>query len=586
MPGLSSAATRLACALLRSSYLSATRKRPAKVSSTILRVLALSYHFPILHRFPSRRASFFPNRRCLRTFLIVGLALSAQGCLLGPNFKTPPAAVADKWIEEGNKSVDSGASEHRDWWTVFNDPVLTRLIQLAYERNLTLQTAGVRVLEARARLGIAIGEFYPQQQQGGASITYNRIPLSAPYNIITNTYWTDQFGAQVSWELDIWGKLRRAIESADASFLASVASYDDVLVTLAGDVASAYVRIRATEKQILIARDNVERQRTALKIATAKFKYGTVSRRDVYQAENVLGATEATIPQLNIQLAQAKNTLSVLLGMPPGPLDDLLAGSAGIPTAPAQVVVGIPADLLRRRPDLRRAELQAAAQSAQIGFAKADLFPSLSLLGNVGTLSTDIGSSSLRNVFTRDSLHYSVGPALQWNILNYGQITNNVRVQDAKFQQLLIDYQNAVLQAQQEVGDGIAAFIHSREQAAFLQQSVGAAEGALRIAVLQYRDGTADFTTVLTAEQNLYQAQNNFALATGSIALGLITTYRALGGGWQIREGRDFVPAAIQREMAERTNWGTLLTPDLLRPQAPGLPSSQDLGPSIRAPEW
>ena len=518
--------------------------------------------------------------------IFFGLTLLLQGCLLGPDFKTPPATVADKWLEQGNKSVDFAASEHRDWWAVFNDPTLTRLVQLAYQQNLTLRTAGVRVLEARARLGIAIGEFYPQQQQLGASITYNRIPISLPYNIVTNTYWADQFGAQAAWEIDIWGKLRRAIESADGAFLASVASYDDVLVTLVGDVATAYVQIRTTERQIAIAQDNITRQRTALKIAQAKFQYGTATRRDVYQAENVLGATEATIPQLNIQLAQAKNALSVLLGMPPAPLDDLLAGPADIPTAPEQITVGIPAELLRRRPDIRRAELQAAAQSAQIGVAKADLFPAFSLIGNVGTLATDISPNSLGDVFTRRSLHYSVGPAIQWNVLNYGQITNNVRVEDAKFQELLIDYQNTVLKAQKEVEDGIATFIYSRDQADYLERSVVAAEGALRIALLQYREGILDFTTVLTAEQNLYQAQNNLVLATGSIALGLITTYRALGGGWQIREGRDFVPAEIQREMAERTNWGTLLTPDLLRPDAPGLPSPADRAPPVRLPEW
>ena len=278
----------------------------------------------IFRQFPELRSrwrgSCFSNRRRLGelAFLTVGLMAITGGCMVGPNFKTPPAAVAGKWIEEGNKAVDSGAAEHRDWWTVFNDPALTRLVQLAYERNLTLQTAGVRVLEARARLGIAIGEFYPQQQQVGASLTYNRIPISLPYNFITNTYWADQFGAQAAWELDFWGKLRRAIESADGAFLASVANYDDVLVTLVGDVASAYVKIRTTERQIAIARDNIARQRTALKIASAKFQYGTASKRDVYQAENVLGATEAAIPQLNIQLAQAKNALSVLLGMPPG----------------------------------------------------------------------------------------------------------------------------------------------------------------------------------------------------------------------------------------------------------------------------
>jgi len=272
--------------------------------------------------------------------------------------------------------------------------------------------------------------------------------------------------------------------------------------------------------------------------------------------------------------------------MPPAPLDDLLTGSSDIPNAPEQVLVGIPADLLRRRPDVRRAELEAATQSAQIGAAKADLFPTLTLVGSVGTLATDISPNTLADVFTRGSLTYGAGPAVQWNILNYGQITNNVRVQDAKLQALLIEYQDAVLKAQQEVEDGIATFIHSRAQAEALKRSVAAGEGALQIAMLQYRQGIADFTTVLTAEQNLYQAQNSLALATGSIALGLIATYRALGGGWQIREGSDFVTAATQREMSERTNWGTLLTPDLLRPEAPGLPSPQDLGPVVRPPEW
>src|SRR5262247_1496126 len=409
------------------------------------------------------------NVRCLRFSLIIALVCFVQGCMLGPDFTTPPVTVADKWIETGNQSVDSTAADHRDWWAVFNDPRLTRLIQLAYQQNLTLQTAGVRVLEARARLGIAIGEFYPQQQQLGASLTYTRLPVSLPYNVITNTYWADQFGSQAAWEIDIWGKLRRAIESADGGFLASIATYDDVLVTLVGDVATAYVQIRTTERQIAIAGDNVERQRAALKIAQAKFRYGTATKRDVYQAENVLGATEATIPKFNMQLAQAKNALSVLLGMPPGPLDALLAGAAEIPTAPEQVMVGIPADLLRRRPDVRRAELQAAAQSAQIGVAKADLFPTLTLIGNLGISATDIGQSTLGDAFTAGSLHSNVGPAIQWNILNYGQITNNVRVQDAKFQELLIDYQNTVLKAQQEVEDGIATFIYSRDQVEFLQ---------------------------------------------------------------------------------------------------------------------
>ena len=515
-----------------------------------------------------------------RSSLIV-LALWLQGCTLGPDFKAPVAPVADQWLEQGSQTVDATTSARQNWWAVFNDPRLTRLIELAYQQNLSLRTAGVRVLEARARLGIAIGEFYPQQQLVGASLSKNRIPISQPFDVIANTYWSEQLGAQVAWELDVWGKLRRAIESADGAFLASVANYDDVLVTLVGDVASAYVQIRTTERQIAIARDNVERQQAALKIARAKFKYGTATKRDVYQAENVLGTTEAAIPKLTMQMAQAKNALSVLLGMPPAPLDDLLAGSADIPTAPARVIVGIPADLLRRRPDVRRAELQAAAQSAQIGVAKADLYPTFSLMGSIGVSATDIGRNSLDDIFSGGSHHYSYGPAIQWNILNYGQISNNVRVQDAKFQALLIDYQNTVLKAQREVEDGIATFMYSRDQAEVLQQSVSAAEGALKIAVLQYKEGIADFTTVLIAEENLYQAQSNLALATGSIALGLITTYRALGGGWQMHEGRDFVPAETQHEMSQRTNWGRLLRPD-----TPGLPSPQDRPRPVRPPDW
>jgi NodT family efflux transporter outer membrane factor (OMF) lipoprotein len=520
-----------------------------------------------------------------RKGLALGLALLAYGCMIGPDYHQPPARIATNWKEAGNAAIDSNRAEYRDWWSVFNDPALTRLIQLAYQQNLTLLSAGVRVLEARAQLGIAIGEFFPQTQQVGASVSYNRIPGSFPYNIVQNTYWSDSFGAQASWEIDLWGKLRRGIQSADSSFLASVANYDDVLVTLTGDVASTYVQIRTIESQIAIAQDNIVKQRTALQIADARFHGGVATKRDVDQATNVLGSTEAAVPQLTVQLQQAKNALSVLLGMEPGRLETLLTGPSVIPTAPGNIAVGIPADLLRRRPDIRRAELQAAAQSAQIGFAKADLLPTFSLLGNVGTLSSNIGKASLSDVFTAESLAFAAGPSVQWNILNYGQITNNVRVQDARFQALLVDYLNSVLRAQQEVENGIAAFTQSQSEVVFLTKSVAAAKDALRIALIQYKEGTMDFTTVLLAEQNLYEAQNSLAIATGAVPLGAIATYRAMGGGWQLREGHGFVPADTRDEMSKRTNWGTLLAPQLIRPQAPGLPSPNDVGPLVRPPE-
>lgn len=517
--------------------------------------------------------------------LVPLLTVLATGCLIGPDFKPPSPPIAERWTAEG-EAVDTSRQEHRDWWVALDDPVLTGLIGLAYERNLTLLAAGVRVLEARAQLGIAIGEIFPQQQQVSASTAYNRIPLSVPYNVVTNTYWQAAFGAQAGWEIDVWGKIRRGIQSADDAFLASVADYDDVLVTLTGDVASTYVKLRTHEAQLAIARENVARQESALAIARARFAGGAVTRRDVYQAENVLGATRAAIPALNIERDRACNALAVLLGLPPGQIDDLLSGSTGIPSAPATIAVGVPADLLRRRPDVRKAELEAAAQCAQIGVARADLLPAFSLVGNVGTVSANIGQASLGDVFTAGSVAYSAGPTVQWSVLNYGQITNNVRVQDARFEALLVEYQQAVLDAQREVENGISEFVQSRQQAEFLQQSVTAAEGALQISLLEYREGVTDFTTVLNAEENLYNAQNNLAVAQGNVPLGLIKTYRALGGGWEVREGRDFVPQAVRDQMAERTDWGALLSPELLQPAAPGLPGADDQGPPIRPPEW
>lgn len=522
--------------------------------------------------------------RRLLLALVATLALS--GCLVGPDYAPPPASVATQWGEAGDAAVDTTRQEYRDWWRVFGDPVLETLIETAYRQNLDLRMAGVRVLQARAQLGLAIGELFPQEQQLSGGVSYNRIPGSIPYNIINNTYWSSILGAQAGWEIDVWGKVRRGIESADSAYLAAVARYDDVLVTLIGDVASAYVQLRTFEARLQIARANVERQREALRIAAARFRGGVVTKRDVYQAENVLGATQAAIPELTVGLQKTRDALSLLLGLPPGGVDAFVGEEPDIPVAPPQVAVGIPADLLRRRPDVRQAELQAAAQCAQIGVAKADLLPAFSLVGNVGTLSSNIGSNSLSDLFTGKSLMYSAGPTVQWNVLNYGQITNNVRVQDARFQALLIGYQQAVLQAQRDVQNAIALFVQSQQQVEFLQSSTTAAEGALRIATNEYKEGTADFTTVLTAEQNLLTAQDDLAVARGNIPLGLIAAYRALGGGWQLREGNPIVPDATRNEMAERTNWGELLTPELLDPKPPGLPGPEDASPAPRPPEW
>lgn len=535
----------------------------------------------------------FSSRDLTGCFFAAMLLVPLAGCAVGPEFTPPLAPVADHWLEWRSKSLRSGPEEYRDWWRVFKDPVLDRLIEIAYNQNLTLLSAGTKVLQARAALGIAIGEFYPQQQKAVGLLTYNlrsRADQStgAFSSGVAANYWRDALGVQAAWELDFWGKFRRGVEAADATYLASIATYDDVLVTLLGDVAQTYIGIRTLEREIAIAKENIVRQQQAVTIARDRYHGGAATLLDVYQAENVLGATQATVPQLTIQLQQGKNALRVLLGMAPEPLGFLLARSTGkIPGTPAKVTVGIPADLLRRRPDVRAAELRAAAQSAQIGVAEAELYPAISLIGTFGGSATTLLGGNLGNVFQPIGRNFTVGPSFQWNILNYGQITNNVRLQDATLQQYLTDYQNTVLKAQQDVENSISSFLLSRSQAEYLRRSVAAASGALHIALLEYQQGTRDFTTVLTAEQNLLTAQTNYTQAKGNISTGLASLFRALGGGWQIRDGNGFVTAAAAEEMRQRTNWGELLPPPgEPPPPAPGLPGPEDRGPTVRPPEW
>ena len=510
-------------------------------------------------------------------------ALLLSGCtMVGPNYVRPKAEVSPNWMEAGDKRVQNESGDYRNWWQAFNDPALNRLIDRAYRENLSLRIAGVRVLEARAQLGIAIGEIYPQTQQAFGFLQYNRTSEKAP-NFISPllNFRQSELGFQAAWELDFWGKFRRAIESANASWFATIADYDSVLVSLTADVANSYILIRTLERRIDIAHQNVETQRESLKIAEARFQYGTASQLDVEQAKTVLYNTEASIPALETQLRQVKDALNVLLGLPPSDLPDFLKGPSEIPVSPPGVIVSIPADLLRRRPDIRSAEYQAAAQCAQIGVAKADLFPAFSLTGTFGFLSSDVGKFSLSDMFQWKSRTGQIGPSFQWNIFNYGQITNNVRVQDARFEQLLIAYQNAVLKAQQEVEDALVAFLRAQERAEFLAQSTAAAKNSFNLAILQYREGIKDFTTVLTAQQALLNEQDNLATTLGNISSNLVGVYRALGGGWEIREGKELVSPDVKEEMARRTNWGRLLAPALYNPAI-----SEERESVIRLPDW
>jgi len=505
--------------------------------------------------------------RCLVWLPLLFLALLFSACTtLGPDFKKPSAPVEKKWIEADDPQIKAEPADYSTWWHVLDDPVLDNLITIACKQNLSLQVAGLRILEARARLGIAIGLQYPQAQSLDGGYSFNKFsknapPLSEFPNDIRNQ--TDataniyQAGFNAAWELDFWGKFRRGVEAADASLAASIAGYDTLLVLLTAEVSNAYVVIRTLEQRLEFANSNVEIQKRGLKIAEVRFKGGETTELDAQQARSLLRNTQSTIPVLEISVRQAKNGLCVLLGIPPGDLSALIKGPAPIPGVPSEVAIGIPADLLRRRPDIRLAEFQAAAQGALIGVAEADLYPHFAIGGSIGFA---VGNSN--GLFNGDSLVGFFTPfSFRWDIFNYGRIKNNVRVQDARFEQLLVTYQNKVLEAAREVEDGLVGFIQSQQQEKFLADAAQAAHRATQIALLQYKEGLTDYTRVLNTQQLLVAQQDTLASSRGDIVRYLIAVYKSLGGGWESRVGKDIVSEQTIEAMGKRTDWGDLLTP-------------------------
>lgn len=509
------------------------------------------------------------------------LLLSA--CMVGPDYKEPPKPQAQHW-KTNVTSVNEKPFQTPDWWTSFHDPILTQLIQKGYSSNLSLQSAGVKVLQARAQLAQSVGMLYPQQQAIVGNYTYYRVGGGSLQNLLPTNIDTAMLGFSANWELDFWGKYRRAILSNDGIFLASIAAYDNALITLTSDVANTYIKIRMIEAQIRVIKANIEVQKIGLYLAKVRYQAGQSSLIDVEQAKTELTETQSKLPTLVGQLQVQKDVLSVLLGEAPNQVDGYLdvRPQRGIPVAPVSVAVGIPKETLARRPDIAAARLQAIAQSEMIGATKANLFPSLSLAGTFAFSSNNIGSSSTSDLFQWSNRTITAGPALNWPFLNYGQITNAVRVQDAAFQQALLNYVNVVLKAQQEVQDNITMFIEANVAKQYLVKSNQAAVKTLKLALVRYREGETDFTPVLYAEQQQLRVQSSLINAEGDIPQALVALYRSLGGGWEIRRGHDVVPEDMKQAMAKRTNWGVLL-----QPQEHQMPAtSQQWFRQLYLPRW
>src|SRR3954470_18412720 len=447
-------------------------------------------------------------------------------CKVGPNYTPACAPVARNWIDANDQRVRTTSDDLAGWWTVFGDPLLNDIILRAYNQNLTLREAGYRIMAARAQLGIANGQFFPQTQTANGS--YKR------FGVANNFFDQWAFSFNLAWELDFWGRFRRAIEGAEASLDASIFDYDDVAVTLLSDTANSYVTIRTTQERIRLLDVIIDVQEKVLQVIEGRLQAGAAIELDRAQAQSNLEQSRSQRHQFLIDQRIAENQLCILLGMPAVDLTNLLAcgPKRDIPVAPTYVVVGIPAELLRRRPDVRRAERLAAAQAEQIGIAETDWYPAISITGTLGWQ-----ARNLSDLFRPESLNSNVGPSFQWNLLNYGRILNNVRLQDAQLRELIVTYQATVLQADLDVENGIVTFIQAHDRADNLRKSVDESWLALQVIVAQYRAGLAglDFNRYATIVQNLVVQQDQWAQARGQIALGLIQIYRGLGGGWQIK---------------------------------------------------
>lgn len=490
--------------------------------------------------------------------LMGGVGLS--GCVrLGPDFQPPREA----WIEHWNSpALEQASQQHlepdiRQWWQVFADPVLDRLIAQADAHNSNLKIAGLRVMEARAQLGIAQSGRYPQLQQASADSLYVDRNQSGGRNPQDSHFWQHSAGFDIGWELDFWGRFSRAIESADAGFFAAQANYEDVLVLLRAQVADTYFALRTTEARLRVARENSGQQKRSFEITEKLFNSGQTAELDLQQAKTQYLSTLSTIPDFEDQVLRTRNALAVLIGRPPGPLTQLAEQEGLIPLVDRAVLQDVPANLLLRRPDVRAAELNVAAQSALIGVAESDFYPSLTLLGSIVWSTTSLSGAS-------NNLDLVGGPSLRWNLFDHGQISNNVRVQDARLQQLIEVYRDKVRQAAREADDAASGLIKSLEREQILREAAVSAQRSLVLANAQYREGYSDFQRVLDAQRALLQQQDNYLLSRSNAVSNLIALYKALGGGWYSSLPR--VDQATREQMHKRSDWGDQLDEPAVNP--------------------
>lgn len=472
---------------------------------------------------------------------VILLAL-LSGCTVGPDFQRPEAAVPARWsgFTQPAATVPQTVADEElgRWWTVFADPTLSSLVERAATANLDLKLAEARIRQARAARAVAAGGLGPTL---GASGSYRRSesPITGANGraaaVISDQY---QAGFDAGWEIDIFGGQRRNLEAADADLQAAMESRRDVLVSLMAEVARNYIQLRAYQQQINITKQNLAAQQHSGKLTRERFEGGFVSGLDVANAEAQTATTAAQIPLLESSARQAIYSLSILIGEAPSALDAELSPVVAIPSAPPVVPVGVPSDLLRRRPDIRLAEAQIHAATARIGVATAELFPKFTIVGSMGYQSDDFGS-----LFDWSTRFWSFGPSAVWRLFESGRIQAGVEVQKALQEQDVIIYRQTVLSALQEVENALVASAKEQTHREALVTAVAANHKAVSLAEKLYIEGLTDFINVLQAQLALYITENALVQSTATVSTNLIALYKALGGGWAAESAEQ---AAVQ----------------------------------------
>ena len=473
-----------------------------------------------------RRTTSKDRKRHLLPVLTALIALLAFGCAVGPDYMAPETEAPEAWnteLKDGLKNNSPDPEVLSQWWTTLKDPVLSELVDRAVQGSLDLKLAKAKVREARARRGLSQTDYSPTVDVSG-SISRYRTSQFTGYDTEQDLY-SAEFDA--SWEIDVFGGTRRAVEAAQADLDQSQADLEDVLVSLTAETAQNYVEFRTYQTRLAVAEANLKAQEETLVLTTSRYQAGLDNELPMQQAQYNLESTKSQIPTLRAGLEAARNRLSVLTGQAPGALKDLLAKDGVVPAPPLSMAVGIPAEVLRRRPDVRSAERALAAQTARIGQAEAELYPKFSLLGTIG-----LESLKTEDFLKPEAIFSSFGPSVSWRIFDFGAVRKNIEIQNALQEQSLINYESVVLAALEEVENALTTYAEEQLRREKLEAAVKAAERAEKISRDLFQAGLVDFSNVLDAQRSLLSFQDELAVSEGTVTTNLITLYKALGGGW------------------------------------------------------